>query len=326
MPPEAFSANTRNKIARIGSISYPSGGGLSPAFELPKTGFLARLWLSISITVGGTVNTPNPLGISSAIRRIRVSTNTGTDLVNISGPGYFYLLQNALELGGPNGRQPKNQGSTAVSATSFNLDMVIPIQLNAHDDIGLILLQDEQLQTILTVEWETPTGIGGSTATITAGTCNIGLEFFTPPARREDWPRLDSVVQTVEDQIVLAQTSGDYIYTFPRGNIYLQTLFGYGIKATAVDNWTRLIIRVNQNDILYDFTPGLMDQLVGFFKNLTRGLGSIPVDWLGSDGLGNYGGARDFVNSRLLTDFQGVLTVSAADTLYIVRRMIVPLE
>lgn len=319
-----FERNTRNKIVQLPAMAYPAGGGVTQ-IELPKAGFLSRLWLSISITVGGTVNTPNPLGIASAVKRVRVSTNSGIDLFNVSGVGYTYLFQDYQELGGVNGRQPKNQGKTAVSATSFNLDMVIPIMINLHDPVGMVLLQNEQLQVLLTVEWETPTNIGGSTATVTAGACTPKLEFFTVPVAKEDYPPLNVIHQVIEDQIVLAQSSGDYIYNFPRGNTYLQALIGYGIKAAAVDNWTRLILRINQSDVLYDYSVGLADQRVGYLQNLTRGLGTIPLDLLGSDGLGSYGSSRDFINSALLTDFQAVLTVSAADTLYIIRRMLLPL-
>jgi hypothetical protein len=84
-------------------------------------------------------------------------------------------------------------------------------------------------------------------------------------------------------------------------------------------------MRVNQSDILYDFTPAAMDQRIGYINNLTRIAGVIPLDLLGSDGLGSYGTARDFINSALLTDFQAVLTASSARTLYVVRRMLMPL-
>ncbi len=322
-----FEANTRNKAVPLPAMAYPTGGGLASQ-ELPKNGFLARLWLRITITVGGTVNTPNALGICSAIKRVRVRTNSGIDLVNISGAGYFFLLQNALELEGMNGRQPQNQGNTAVSATTFNLDMVLPIMLNLHDPIGMIQLQSEQLQVILDVEWETPTTIGGTTATVTAGSCTPVLEFFTVPLDKDDYPPLGVVHQIIEDQIAVAASSGDYIYTIPRGNTYLQLLFGYGlaVAGSAADSWSRLILRINQSDILYDISPGYITQRVGFIQNLTRILGTIPVDLLASDGLGNYGSARDFINTALLTDFQAILTVTAATNLYVVRRMLMPVS
>lgn len=321
-----FERNTRQKMIRLATINKPVGGGISPAVELPKSGFLGRLFLSISITTAGTITTQNPLGAASAIKRVRVVTNTGIDIYNTSGVGYGYILQNLQELEGVNGRQPKNQfNSTLVTATTYNLDMVIPIMLNMHDTIGILQLQNEQLQVSLIIEWESDVNViltGGGTLT---GTAIPMMEFFTTPPDPADHPELGMIHQIIEDQYVVAQSSGDYIVNVPRGNIYLQLGCGYGVKAAAVDNWNRVIARINQSDILYDLTPAGQDQIVGFRQNLTRGLGQFYLDFLGSDGLGAYGSARDFLNSGLLTDWQLVLTVTAADTLYLVRRMLVPL-
>lgn len=320
-----FERNTRNKIIRLPALTKPAGGGIT-TIELPKTGFLARLYLSISITTAGTITTQNPLGAASAIKRIRVTTNSGLDLFNVSGVGNTYLLQNFQELEAINGRQPKNQGtSTLVTATSYNLDMVVPIMLNMHDLVGMVLLQNEQLQVLLSVEWESDVNViltGGGTLT---GTCNPSLEFFTVPVDKADYPPLNVIHQIIEDQIAIGAV-GDYIYNLPRGNTYLQMLLGYGIAAAGgADNWNRLIMRINQSDILYDYNVGLIDQRVGYINNLTRALGTIPLDLLGSDGLGAYGTARDFINSALLTDFQLVLTTTATGNLFVIRRMLLPL-
>jgi hypothetical protein len=328
-PPPAppFEISTRNKRLRLGPIAGIATGGIAPPVELPKTGFLARLWLNVAYVMGGTVNTPNTLGIACAIRRVRVTTNQGTDVVNISGVGYGYLLQNACEIGGVNGRQPQNQFNTAVSAATFNIDMVIPIMLNLHDLVGLIMLQDEQLQILLTIEWETQTVIGGSTATMTSASVTPMLEFFTVPPNPGSYPHLGTIQQIIEDQLPVAAT-GDYIYNIPRGNAYLQLLLGFvlGVSGTAADSWNRLILRINQGDILYDYTPTQMTQLVGYMYNLTRGLGALYIDLASNDGLGTFGSARDFINSALLTDFQFVLTATATGTIYLIRRMLLPLQ
>ncbi len=319
-----FEGHTRQKFAKLPVLTKPAGGGLTQ-IELPKTGIFARLWLSISITTAGTITTQNPLGACSALRRIKLTTNAGIDVYNVSGAGNFYLLQNHVELGGVTGRQPKNQGnSTLVTATSYNLDMVIPIQLNLKDLLGLLLGQNEQLTLYLSVEWETDANViltGGGTLT---GVCTPWIEYFTTPPDPIDRPPMDTIHQIIEDQVVIAAT-GDYIYQPPRGNIYLQILGGYGINAAPADNWNRAIYRINQNDILMDVTPGWGDMVEGYRNNLTRVLGVVPFDFIGSDGFGSYGSSRDFINSALLTDMQIVLTTTATGTFYVVRRMLVPL-
>jgi hypothetical protein len=319
-----FESATRQKSTKLQSLVKPTGGGLTE-MELPKTGLLARIWLSIRVTTAGTVTTVNAAGICSAIKRVKLTTNQGIDLFNVSGIGFYYMLQNALDLR-VTGRQPKNQGNTApVTATTYNLDMVIPQMINLKDPVGMLMLQSEQLQVKLSVDWESDVNViltGGGTLT---GTATPYLEFFTVPPAEEDRPPMNLLHQIIEDNMAVPN-GADFIYNFPRGNVYLQALLGYGIKTTAVDNWTRAIIRINQNDIIYDLDAPFMDMRVGYLNNVSRGLGFIPIDLLGSDGLGDYGSARDFINSRLLTDYQLVLTPSAADTLYIIRRMFVPLE
>jgi hypothetical protein len=319
-----FERNTRLKRVQLPTLTKPTGGGIT-SIELPKTGFLARLYLNISGSITGTLSSPNALGMSSIIKRIRVTTNSGIDLYNVSGAGYGYLLQNFLELGtGPKAPSTQNMFNTAVSATSYNLNMMIPIQLNRRDPIGLILLQNEQLQVILTVEWEADATVATG-ATVT-GTCVPTLEFFTVPPDKADWPELSFVHQVIEDQIAIG-AAGDYIYNLPRGNAYLQANLGYGISAVGADNWTRAILRINQSDILEDRTPANSNLLYSSMsEGQTRLAGVIPFDMLGSDGFGSYGSARDFINSALLTDLQVVLTTTATGTLYSVRRMLLPLQ
>lgn len=323
-----FERATRNKFFQMATLTRPAGGGSVQPVELPKTGFLARIFLRISVTTAGTITTSNAAGICSAIRRVRLFTNGGTDIFNVSGVGNFYLLQNFQELEGINGRQTQNQGGTVpLTATTYNLDLVIPVMLNLHDPIGLIMLQNEQLQMILSVEWETDAAViltGGGT--ISAGTAIPYIEFFTPPVDPASYPNLSVIHQIIEDQINIAGT-GDYQYVAPRGNTYLQLLFAYGVAASgAADNWSKAIMRVNQNDILYPMTPELMTMLMSYRQGLTRVLGVVPFDFLASDGLGTYLSSRDYVDSGALTDFQMVLTATSTGTLYVIRRMIAPLH
>lgn len=319
-----FERNTRNKIVPLTAQVKPTGGGTT-ILELPKMGILARIYLRITATVAGTLSAPNVFGAGSIIRRIRVSTNSGIDLYNMSGTGdsYIFTQMQELERGFA---LPNNQGTNVVTATTFRLDRVIPVWINMHDTLGAILLQNEQLQVLLTIEWEQD-AVVATGATVTA-TATPYVEFFTLPPLREDWPPFNVVHQIIEDQIPLS-TVGDYIYNLPRGNTYLQVGFGYGLAAAATtDKWNKAILRINQSDILYNVDPNLRDVKQGYLTGLstTQDVGTYIFDFLGSDGLGNYGSSRDFINSALLTDLQIVLTTTAQpDTLFVVRRMLMPL-
>jgi hypothetical protein len=320
-----FEGHTRQKFARLPTLTKNAGGGNISQIELPKTGYLARLWLPISITTAGTLTTQNPLGACSAIRRVKLTTNNQIDIFNISGAGYGYLLNNFQELGGISGRQPQGQyNSTLVTATTYLLDMVIPVGLNLKDTLGMLGLQNEQLTLYLSIEWETDANViltGGGTLT---GTCAPFMEFFATPPDPVDRPPANVINQIVEDQLVVSG-AGDYVYTPPRGNIYLALLFGAGINAAPADSWNRIQHKINQNDVLLDLTPAMLTQLIGYRNNIVRGLGVAALDLLGSDGFGNYGSSRDFIDSRKLTDMQIIITTTGALTLYVVRHMLVPL-
>lgn len=317
-----FERNTRQKLIRLPSLSRPVGGGIT-SIELPKTGLLARIYLNITGAVSGTLTAPNGLGMASIIKRVRLATNSGIDIFNVSGAGFAYMLNNAIETG-LQPAQPSTGAFVGVTATTYTLNFVIPVMLNLHDPVGLILLQNEQLQTILTIEWEAD-AVVATGATVT-GTAAVAVEFFTVPVDPADMPPLNLVHQTIEDQIGIT-ASGDYIYNAPRGATYLQMLFGVQDTSNNIidTGWSRFILRINQSDILYDLVPGTASQWYEIQKGRTRQSGTIFLDWLGSDGLGNYGSARDFINSALLTDMQAVLTLVSPIKLFIIRRMLLPL-
>src|SRR5579859_5651975 len=294
--PGGFGVNTRRKILPLQStITYPAGGGTYGPLTLPKTGLLARMFLALRSTIGGTVNTPNALGQAVALTRVRLQANSGIDLFNVSGAGYHYLLRNMLESEyiDPLGQ---SSGTTAVSATTSNIDVIIPVALNMRDTTGLIMLQNEQTIVNLFIDWASPTTIGGSTATYALNTGDLYLEVFTVPPSSQDWPPLNLLHQILEDQQTPGGT-GDFPYYWPRGNTYLQVLHGLGIAAAGADNFSKYAIRVNQSDYLQSTAIDYLDMEYRLHTGRARPAGGVFVDLLGSSGLGCYGLTRDMFNS-----------------------------
>src|SRR5579885_1225830 len=243
--PGGFNVNTRRKIIQLADIQYPAGGGIVYT-NLPKVGLLARIWLAVRGTVGGTVNAANALGYSSAINRFRLTANSSLDVYNVSGVGNSYLVSNTLESEYFN-IQGQNQGTSEVVVGNFNLDTLIPCMINMRDPIGLLMLQNEQTVVTLVSDFNTPTNVGGSTATITALTVTPYLEVFTVPVSPQDWPPLNVVHQILEDTVPVAG-SGDQTYYWPRGNTYLQVLHGAGLGVAGADGCSKVQWRVNQSD------------------------------------------------------------------------------
>lgn len=316
-----FVANTRRKIIQLPNLVRPTGGGTS-FINLPKTGLLAVLHLAIRGSIAGTLTVPNALGLASIISRVRVTLNSGIDLVNISGGGYHYLLREAIgsEYIDPNGQ---SSARSAVTATAFNLDMTVPVSINDRDPLGLIMLQNEQTLVTLYVDWTTDTTVATG-ATVT-GTVTPYLELFTVPVDPQDYPPLNIVHQVLEDQQQISG-AGDYTYNWPRGNTYLQILHGFGIGTAGTDAFTKFQVRVNQSDYLQNTDIPYLDLEFRKERGRARPAGGLFVDLLASSGLGNFGLTRDVFNSALVTDLASVITASSAGTLYSVRRQLVVLQ
>jgi hypothetical protein len=318
----SFQDATRRKCIPLGTQS--SAALVNPMnWDLPKVGLLAAIHLRITCVDTGAPAAANIYGICSAIRRVRLITNSGIDLINITGPGYFYLLQNMLE--GYQSVTPQNQGGTVPSAATFNLDMVLPIAINARDPVGLFMLQNEQTLVQLQVEIESDTVIGGGVATFVT-TVQPCIEVFTVPVDPKDWPALNVVQQILEDVRPIASV-GDYDYSWPRGNTYIQVAHGYGTLTTAVDHWTRAQLIVNQSETIYDFVPLTMAVEWNRSHGRVRGLGVILFDLMGTSGLGTFGSSRDLLYSALVTELTSRITIGAQPhVLRTVRRQLIALR
>jgi hypothetical protein len=321
-PAVGFDNATRSKFIEVPTMTRPTGGGVTTV-QIPRTGLLGRMYLIIRGSVAGTLTSPNALGMAAIIKRVRLFANSGIDIFNCSGAAYHYLLRNRLNLGNDIGATANNARS-AVTATTFVLDMVIPVAMNNRDPLGLIMLQSEQTVLTLSIEWEADATVATG-ATVT-GTVDTVMEVYTVPQDRRNWPRLDVVHQILEDQTPVSG-AGSVVYNWPRGNRYLQVLHGLGIGASGADGFSATQLRVNQSDYIFSFTAANRHDVLAGLRDITttRVAGSIPIDFLGSAGLGVYDKFRDTLDSGRVTDLATVITATGAGTLYTVRRQLVQL-
>jgi hypothetical protein len=314
-----FMSMTRRKLVPLASQSKGSTNPLR--FDVPKTHLLAGIWLNITGSVAGTLSAPNALGMASIVRNVRVIANSGIDLINVSGPQYHYLWRDNIEhLIDP---VPSSNARSAVTATTFDVSMFLPIQINGRDPIGLFMLQNQETLLQIEVDFETDSVVATG-ATVTA-TVTPMLEFFTVPIKQEDYPPLNTIVQTLGETASVA-AAGDYAYKWPRGNTYLGIYHGLGIGVSPSDAWSEYKLRVAQSDNIYRLTPALFSLEFARFHGRARLLGTMPLDMVASSGLGYYGSLRDVFNSALVTDVESVITATGAGTLHTVRRQIVQLS
>ncbi len=316
-----FVANTRRKVVQLPTQTRPVGGGTT-AINLPKTGLLAGVLLAVRGSIAGTLTVPNALGFASVISRVRVTLNSGIDIFNVSGAGYHYLLREVVESEYTDISGQSNARS-AVTAAAFNIDMLIPIAINMRDPLGLILLQNEQTLLTLNIDWTADATVAtGATITCTAIPY---LELFTVPVDPADFPPLNIIHQTLEDQQQITGAQ-DWVYNWPRGNTYLQVLHGIGIGAAGSDSFSKAQIRVNQSDYLQSTDIPYLDLEYRRLRGRARPAGGVFFDLLATSGLGNYGLTRDVFNSSLVTDLASVITTTGSVLAYNVRRQLVVLQ
>ena len=318
-----FQSATRRKFLPLASQAK---GATNPlVWQIPKTGLFGGIYLDMRLTAAGIgAGADNALGMASSIRRVRVITNAGIDLIDISGPGYYYLLKNFLE--DYRDPTPGNNVLAAPANAAFNFDMYIPMVLNSRDPVGLFMLQNEQTSVQLQVEFEADAVVEATAGFAITGNVNPSVEIFTVPVDPKDWPPLNVVQQILEDSVAIAG-AGAYDYYWPRGNTYVQVLHALGIAAPgAADGWSRAQVIVNQGDVIADYTPNSADIEYGKTHGVARGLGTIPVDLIGTSGLGTFGSARDLFYSARVTDLFTRITATGAGTLRTVRRQLVSLK
>lgn len=318
----AFENNTTLKFIPLTSINYPTGGGLVN-LDLPRSGILQSIHLAISAVVGGAVGAVNALGVASILRRVRVTLNNGLDVFNVSGVGYCQLYQDFIDAYLT--VTPNNQGRSAVTAATFNLNMVIPVALNNRDEFGLILTQNDQSIATLSIDFESLTTV---TATGTlAVTVKPTALIFEVPRNPADLPNLTVVHQTLEDQQSIPGSS-DIIYPWPIGNTYL------GVYHLVTSSFTRAQLRAQQSLYIADTDPDSQSMLFERYNGRSNTLAGVLTgnnkrviwDRMGTDGLGTFGTMRDPIPSFLLSDLSSVITPVGAGTLFTIKRQLVVMQ
>ena len=317
----SFVEKTRVKYVPTSTLTRPSGGGVTQ-IELPKTGILMGVFLPITVVVGGTVNTPNALGMATAIKRVVLKINAGQTIIDCSGVSYFYNLAEYIQ--DNYNMNIYNDARNAVSTGTKTLDIFIPVAENTRDEIGLLMLQNMQTFVTLTIEWENEITVGGSTATITSGSASPVLMLAEVPVNDADLPNLDVIHQVQEEQAAIA-AAGDYDHQISIGGTLV------GVYYLLAAGWTRAQLRLQQSNVIADITPAQHRLL--FLLNTSRDVtlsGALSGtdkrlhwDLAGSDGMGQFGSIRDYINTLALTSIFTRITAVGATTLYSLRRQLV---
>ena len=313
-----FLAMTRENLQTLPKVAGVENATVS--FELPRARLLARIQLLIEArfrVTHGTKNTFTPAIFApyNLLRRIQVDLNNGFSSFKISGAdAYICNLMHINSHTFERSTDPHAQvymtnkaaSGGAVNNLKFTVDL--PIALNDRDPIGLILLQNEE--TMVTVSVDVGRALDllhdktGFTVELESMSITPVLQTFTIPVDPEALPDL-SILKLVHSLTKEIPGAGVTTLKLPVGLTYRKLILYIEDAAGGIpeDRITSDIeILFNQADRPYTVNPKVLRALNtrSFGKVLPAGV--YIFDW-SDQGLTNYGGSRDYIDTERLTEF-----------------------
>lgn len=322
----AFNKLTRNRNYKLPGQTR-SATNLLLRFDLPPSYLIGR----IKIEIRGVVNAaptsvPDVMGLSKIVKNVKITSNMGDNLVDVSGPQYFGLFAPVIDFPG-NAIPHSTAWTSIVNGATVTLPIVLPMAVNLRDATGLLPAQNRQTVLTLWVELETDANLGTGTPITwtTQPTVTPTLEVFTIPFRPEGQPPI-SMIHRIIGLSQAISAGGDFDHVWDRGNIVLQKIHGAGYQvASPADSWTRVLLKVLQTDNWYDYAPNDHDTYYGYQRLQQRRKGTIAFDFVGQSGLGIYDIPRDALDMRMYTDVVSRITATGAITLDTVTRYLQPI-
>lgn len=330
--------------------SKTGGEGETISFEIPKTRLLSKIGILVTTTITATHASktefvPADFAPFSLLSNIKVEVNNGFAPHNVSGVGAY--LKNLLSLGGKtieplldsqtvvNGSRKQNKmGLTASSSGTVNtvqFYLELPIAVNDRDAVGLILTQNQE--TVVTLNCSI--GNANSIApTATGFTFDLGdvtiapiAETYSVPAVQEALPDLSMLLLNHEQTFTVAG-QGQQILKLPTGLTYRKLAFlisdTSGGEADG-DIQGNIELRFNQADTPININPKILasinERQYGF--PLPKGLFVLDFTY---QGLPNYGGMRDYIDTERLTEFWLVFNSAGAGSVRVISEQLAKLK
>jgi hypothetical protein len=328
----SFINATRQNRRKVGQLKFENGQRMS--LDLPRTGLLANLMIRVkgklTVTPGtgsATYKSENYNKPYALLDRIRLTANSGTEIVNVTGTGL--AIRNMISEGSvmdllgsvlPSGvsGSPVYQFGTSSGENNVEFSIKVPVAVNERDPIGMILLQNGETLITAGIDWANVANLftlTGNAAVSFTGDAHFTMEYYSVPQSKEDYPDLSIAHTILEDRSDIDGT-GEKTYTIPRGNIYqriIHRVFLNGAPA-GFDDIDKLKLIYNQSETPYELEAHDMYaiQRDRYRRDLPQATFVHDFSYQGVAGLG---GNRDLVNSKAITDFNSIISVGTGATL-----------
>lgn len=298
------------------------------SFNLDKV----RLSSKIMLLVEGVLNvvhasnnsfTPSPFAPFDFIRNINVEINNGFKPFTVSGreAHWYNLVNNYSRVVRPTyaapaslpGRGRNYLGTGADTSANggkdnpFKMVIELPLTLNERDPIGLILTQNEETVVTVSVTFGAAASLltgSGFTGAVSNLTVTPMVESFSIPPVKEAFPDI-SILKLVHSTRQTVTGAGPVSLRLPVGLTYRKLLIyiedaNGGIADNAFSGNFQLI--QNGADYPYQVAPKVLAALneQQYGQALPTGLYCFDFSY---QGIANYSGARDYVDTERLTEF-----------------------
>ena len=345
MPVGRFESDTRQQIITLSPMTPPNPGtaGQIVTQQLPTSGYLSAIWMLLQGTTTTTSAQSTVVGTYpqppwNFLRKIRVYTNMGVELVNLSGYG-LYLYQSTLRSGldidtivnslsyaatdGGSNNTVKSRylnhtsGLGVSSSETWKAGYYLPIAWGTGGKAGLQLLQDDAVKYYLELTFGDLTDLYASNSgspALSAVSVTPMVETFSTPRNPANRPDLSYSKVILEESQPFDTGTGVTTFKMVTGNMVTRLIheLSNGSTAKPLDPSEVTLLRMDyaQTQVPYNMNPDiqLLRQAFLYGRNLPQGC----YVWELAEALGlpELPTMRDVIDTLMLTNLQSEITLS----------------
>jgi hypothetical protein len=330
---QMFGQMTRQNFQMLPAIAAAESSTVS--FNIPKVRLTSRIRVMVEATLtvthaSATTYTPAAFAPFSLLRNVSLDMNNGFKPFSVSGLQlYMYSLMTIdadVMTAQTSGRGKVVQGLTASSGGTANkvrFLIDLPLTLNDRDPVGLVLTQNQETTVTVTLDFNAASSLLASTSGYTLALSNFILtpmvESFTIPAVPDAFPDL-SILKLVQSSKQVISGAGTQTFKFPVGTTFRKFAFyvedsSGGVADTSITSDIQILF--NQADNPYKINPRVLAMYnhEQFRKPLPQGMYAFDFSY---QGIANYGGTRDYIETEKLTEYWLQFDVAAAGNITVV--------
>lgn len=290
-----FAASTRHNMQMLPK-KVITAGGTTVQFSLPKARLLESVWLKFKVNIADqNIARDVNVNLDKLIRRVSVDMNNGFQPFLISGEA----LRIYNNLDAPYADYINEYWDfDHLDSGSVVFTLRLPMTLNRKDLIGLILLQSQETNVTVSID----------IANIDFAKMEIEAmcSTFSIPAVQAAFPDL-SVLKLVSSRQDAIMGGGQNIFKLATGTIYRKVMVKLedteGNALTPEDIKSPFELVFNQADTPISISADMLTAYNAVqYNGASRGPGVYVFDF-SDNGIPNFGGTRDLIDSSNLTEF-----------------------